>query len=105
MKSMNRSLLLATLTVAALAFSSAPVAAQEANVSIVKQKTLATASRHLEVDLVVRLPMPATLLPTEQEADTALLQVQLVRADQYALRQIDRQRPDVTPTWRECPSC
>lgn len=45
-----------------------------------------------------------SLQVADEEASKARPLVQLLRADQYALRQIDRQRPEVTPAWRECPS-
>lgn len=63
-----------------------------------------TAYRLVTADVVAFKRTRSVLEVAEQEAALARPLVELQRAEQYALRQIDRQRPEVTPSWREAPS-
>ena len=63
-----------------------------------------TAYRFVEFGAIAVKRTRSVLEIAEQEAVLARPLVELQRAGQYALRQIDRQRPEVTPSWREAPS-
>lgn len=98
---------LVALALAALAFGATAQTgggtAPRLTITATHEVTTVTAIRHLEPVLVVSL-RGQSLQVTDQAAAEAMPRVELMRADQYALRQIDRERPEVTPAWRECPS-
>lgn len=96
------------LALAALAFSATAAqteggTAPRQTITVTHEVTPMTAIRHLEPITVVSL-RGQSLQVADEAASLARPRVELLRADQYALRQIDRQRPEVTPAWRECPS-
>lgn len=99
---------LVALALAALAHAASATADSHVNRSIVTsaepfgQAAEMTAYRHVAQVAVVSLRGRSVLEAVELEAGLARPLVELQRADQYALRQIDRQRPEVTPAWREC---
>lgn len=103
-KSSFVALALAAIACTAIPAGAAPMKESVAFTGPALQAKEVTAFRHVAAATVVSVRGRSVLDTVELEASAAAPLVHLVRAHQYELRQIDRQRPDVTPTWRECPS-
>lgn len=97
----------AALALAAIAFTASATTAQASNelqINKARETQTFSAIHYVETVARIRVVSPLQLLAAEEAAAQALPVVELLQADQYALRQIDRQRPLVTPGWREAPS-
>lgn len=96
------------LALAALAFGATAQTADSVSprhtITATHEVATVTAIRYVESAGFVAMRGGQSLQIADEAASLARPRVELLRADQYALRQIDRQRPEVTPAWRECPS-
>lgn len=104
MTSMKKSSFVA-LAMCALAFSAtaetAGGSAPRQTITATHEVTTLTAIRHVETIGVFKLAgQPLQLTATDEAAGLALQVTKLHRAEQYALDQLARNRPELTPQWR-----
>lgn len=102
---MNSKHSITALALAAVLFSAAGTATASADEQLrvinASESTEVTAFRHIDVLPAFKLPgAPLQLSAADEASAQAVIAAQMARADQYALAQLARTRPVVTPEWR-----